>query len=205
MNDAVQPEPGKRNFRTLWILMAVFAVPYAAAMVLYFGDFGFLKGKTSNYGELISPVRPLGDITLQRLDGSTLQTADLQPQWVFISAMGSACGEVCRANLYKMRQIRLALAEDRTRVQRMVVLLDTARLEEFETVLPEYTGMDVVVGPRQGIAQLLDVLDPAGTAAEGGIYLLDPLGNLMMSYPADADPEKMLKDMQRLMMVSQVG
>ena len=68
MNDAVQSGTGRRNNRTLWILIAVFAVPYVAAMILYFGDFAFLKGKTSNYGELVSPVRPLGDIFLERLD-----------------------------------------------------------------------------------------------------------------------------------------
>ena len=37
------------------------------------------------------------------------------------------------------------------------------------------------------------------------IYLVDPLGNLMMRYPRDPDPAKLVKDLQRLLRYSRIG
>ena len=38
-----------------------------------------------------------------------------------------------------------------------------------------------------------------------GIYIIDPLGNLVFFYPVDAPPEDVLKDLKRLLKVSQIG
>jgi len=202
---ATRPQAAGRSNRTLWILVIVFAVPYLAALVLYLGDFGFLKQKTSNYGVLVSPVRPAGEWSLRRLDGTAMGRDDLLGKWTFITVIRGDCHEACQESFYKMRQVRLALAEDRTRVQRLAILTDGDPRPEFEAALPEYPGMEVVTGPAVTVEDVLDWLAPDGVDPAYRVYLVDPLGNLMMMYPADAEPEGMLKDMQRLMMVSQIG
>ena len=46
---------------------------------------------------------------------------------------------------------------------------------------------------------------PATVSARDHIYLIDPLGNLMMRFPKDADPARMVKDLKRLLKISRIG
>ena len=40
---------------------------------------------------------------------------------------------------------------------------------------------------------------------DGRIYICDPLGNLVLSYPADVEQKELLRDLQRLLDVSGIG
>jgi len=66
----------------------------------------------------------------------------------------------------------------------------------------------VITGPGKSLANLDKQFTLSFGSPRSGlnrIYIVDPLGNLMMSYPADADPSKMRKDLSRLLKVSHVG
>ena len=42
-------------------------------------------------------------------------------------------------------------------------------------------------------------------AMSDGIYIIDPLGNLVFFYPTETPPEHILQDLKRLLKVSQIG
>lgn len=137
-------------------------------------------GSTSNYGELLPP-KPLAGPPFERLRG----------KWVLVAIDAAACDAWCEKKLYYLRQLRRALGKDMDRVERLWLLTDggaprAALLEAFE-------GTRVEAAPK-----------PDAFPGESGdhVYLVDPLGNLMMRWPRDADPSRMLKDLQRLMKVA---
>lgn len=195
----------KRSNRTLWILVAVCAFPYLAGW-LYFQFMDKLPvPATTNYGTLVSPVRAVGDLPLVGLDGATFNTADLRGKWVLVTVADSACAERCQKNLYFLRQVRQAMGNERRRVARLLVLTDTQQLPALQTGLQAHEGMKVAVGPVESLQQLQARLQNPNPLAQDGLYIIDPLGNVMMSYPPDSNGELIIKDLRRLLKVSQVG
>ena len=205
MNDETQQQSGKRNNRPFWALLALFGIPYIAAWVFYTSDDMLGMSKTSNYGELVSPVQPIGELTLQRIDGSHLSTKELQGKWLLISVGDSGCEQPCQDNFYKMRQIRKAMAKDRSRVNRMFVMTDNSQQISLQEKLKGYERMEVIEGSGPEAGKLLTVLGIPGKDIKDRVFVIDPIGNLMMRYPLDAEPEGMLKDLKRLLKVSKVG
>jgi hypothetical protein len=134
-------------------------------------------GAPGNYGELLSP-RLLSGPPFDRLRG----------KWLLITIDGAACDARCERKLYYLRQLRRALGKDMDRVERLWLLTDDAR--------PRTELLQAVEGTV--IERARRMSDFPGEATDH-IYVVDPLGNLMMRYPRDPDPSRMLKDLQRLM------
>jgi hypothetical protein len=65
----------------------------------------------------------------------------------------------------------------------------------------------ITVQASAAAASLTAILEHAGhgPAAADRVYLIDPLGNLMMWYAADARPKGMLEDLKKLLRLSHVG
>jgi hypothetical protein len=143
-----------------------------------------------NYGELLEP-RPLPDAPLAALDGSTFRFRDLKGSWILLVADDARCDERCRTNLVYMRQIRLAQGKETERIERVWLL--TGDGSPSAEVLAGQPGLRVV---RAGGSDVLRAL-PEGAA--GRIHVVDPLGNLMMRFPADPDPRRVLRDLGRLL------
>jgi len=190
----------------LVLLAALFLAGVVAAHLLV--QSGWRPGKTKNYGELVQPARPLADVELATLDGRRTRIAQLHGKWSLIYFGPAECLTPCTDNLYKMRQITAAQGKEAGRVQRVFVVTDARALDWLRYTLADYPGMEVLVGPADAVRRLATHFTvPAGGALDGlhRIYLVDPLGNLMMSYPADADPRGMHKDLSFLLKASQVG
>ena len=108
-----------------------------------------------------------------------------------------------------MRQVRLALSHRMDRVQR-VLLLENAEQVAAE-LLDEHPGLRVLQGDADQYQQMVEKINLALDQSEGGlqpgdaIYLIDPFANLMMRFPADLPPKKMLKDIKHLLKVSRIG
>ncbi|MBU0655885.1 MAG: SCO family protein [Gammaproteobacteria bacterium] len=205
MTSAVDTTQPKRSNHTLWILVTVCALPYLAGW-LYFQFMDKLPTPaTTNYGTLVSPVRAVGELPLVGADGATFNTTDLRGKWVLVTVADSACATSCQQNLYFLRQVRQAMGNERRRVERLLVLTETSQLAALQLHLKEHAGMKVAVGPVASIAQLQAVLQNPNPAAKDGLYIIDPLGNVMMSYPPDSKGELIIKDLRRLLKVSQVG
>ncbi len=188
------------------LLVALFALPLILAYGLYW--YGWRPGGTINHGELVQPARPSADALLRTLEGRDIRFHDLRRKWVLVYFGSSQCGEACERNLYKMRQVRLAQGKDADRILRMFLVTDARALDRLRPKLAEYPGMQVITGPAENVKTLAQQFAlPAGSPLDGleRIYVVDPLGNLMMSYPAGADASGVRKDLVRLLKVSQIG
>jgi hypothetical protein len=181
--------------RSLILVALVCVLPVVAS---YFMFYVWKPSGYTNYGELLE-VKPLPDVSLRALDGAPFALSDLRGKWVMLAVDTGDCGAPCRDKLFKIRQIRLMQGKDMDRIERVWLVSDGVPPD------PELARL------HQG-ARLVDVrgedlgaLLPAQDRPRDYIYLIDPLGNLMMRYPRDADPNGMKKDFIRLLKVSRIG
>jgi len=196
----------RRSRRVLMGLVVVFLLPVVTAQVLYMS--GWRPESTGNTGELVLPPRPISDVALTTLDGGQIRFNDLRHKWTLAYFGPADCPRRCADNLYKMRQVHTLQGKHQDRLQRVFIVTGSQGLERLQGTLAGYPDLKTVTGPQAGIKELArQFVLPAGSPAAGldRIYVVDPMGNLMMSYPADADPAGMRKDLARLLRVSQVG
>jgi len=157
--------------RLLWVAL-VCAAPVVLGTAAYL--FGWSPGGASNYGELLDP-KPVAGFE------------PLRGKWVLVSFDAAACDAYCEKKLYFMRQVRRAQGKEMDRVERIWVVTDGGK--------PRAELMPGIEGTR--LAAWSSESFP-GKAADH-IYLVDPMGNLMMRFPREPDPSKMIGDRQRLL------
>lgn len=195
----------RRSRTQLVLIFALFLLPPVSAWVAwkFMGQAGV--DSTTNAGTLVVPARPLSISGLYRADGTALPEAALRGRWTYVVFAGADCDERCRQQLYLTRQIRLAMSKDIPRVQRLLVLTRPPEAALAEAFADEHADLQWVV--RDGQAQaLLQRFRGDGFAPEGGEYfLVDPLGNLMMYYDLEVPVSGIVKDLQRLLKISQIG
>ncbi|MCX8005220.1 MAG: cytochrome C oxidase subunit I [Burkholderiaceae bacterium] len=189
-----------RRYRVLYAILAVCAAPVLAA---YFFYFVAPPSARTNYGDLVQPQRPLPALALRALDGTAVDSAALRGGWVMVMADSGRCEEPCRKKLWNMRQVRLATGKERERVQRVFLILD--REPPSTLLLREYEGTRFLFAEPEQVAAFLAL--PSGGAARlhDHVWLIDPLGNLMLRWPPAADPSRMKKDLEKLLRVSRIG
>lgn len=185
----------RRGRRIALAILALCAAPFTAA---WFAYFLWPPQSRVNYGDLIE-ARPLSDPALSSIDGVPFRLSQLRGKWILLQLDSGACGGECRKKLLYMRQVRLALGRDAERVERVWLLTDgavpdAARLSDFAGTLVVRTAGSPILGEF-----------PAARTPTSHIYVVDPLGNLMLRFPADPDPRRMLKDLTRLLRASRVG
>jgi hypothetical protein len=186
----------------LVFIVACFAVPLAVAWWL--AD-DWRPGGSAQHGELLDPAQPLADLRFTSLEGLSLDAAAFRGFWALIhTASAAECSPSCQTALYDMRQVRLALGRDLERVKTLV-LLDGSPTDELRQWLAvEHAEMAVGVTDVATQDRLNGVFPTPGPAGEW-IYLVDPLGNLLMRYPVTVDPSGILKDLKRLLRLSKIG
>jgi len=185
----------RRSRRLALVILALCAAPFIAAWLAYFL---WPPQSRVNYGDLIE-VRPLADPVLRGIDAKPFRLSQFRGKWILLQLDSGDCREDCRKKLVYMRQVRLALGKDAERLERVWLLTDGSVPDA--ALLREFQG--TFVAHAAGSALLSEF--PAAQDASGHIYVVDPLGNLMLRFPADPDPRRMLKDMTRLLSVSRVG
>ena len=206
MSDLQVTDKAARNSRLkAWVLVAAFFAPLLLAFLLYYGGSHFGTGAwrpagSTNRGDLIHPARPLPAFELTTTNGAKLDTQTLQGKWNVIYVGDGTCDERCREALVLMRQTRLALNDDMTRVQRL--FLATANCCDQAYLDTEHAGLITAAAATPAAQQLLATFPGAG---QGRIYIVDPLGNLMMSYGPDAPQKGLLEDLKKLLKLSHVG
>jgi cytochrome oxidase Cu insertion factor (SCO1/SenC/PrrC family) len=199
MNNTTTVIKQKSN-TTLWILIAMSVLPFIAAYGYYYlGDFK----KFSNSGDLINPVIDISTLQLTNESGALIQRKDLTHKWRMILVVNQQCDTDCKQSLYNMRQINVALGKHYDRFRHMLVHTEHMNTEfidlmqnEFKDTLHTYTTQ----------ASLLNVLQAVEADIYlNSIYIMDPIGNIMMRFNADMDPKLILKDLKRLLKISQIG
>ncbi len=209
MTDPARPaspsDAAQRRSRTqVWILIGAFFGPLLVAFAMYYGapmlGIDWRPAGTTNRGDLIHPARPLPAVELPTVEGAPLTTETLHGKWNVLYVGDGRCDTRCREALVLMRQTRLALNDDMTRVQR--IFLTTGNCCDEQYLAAEHAGLIVARADDAAGQQLISVFPDAD---QGRIYIVDPLGNLMMSYAADAPRKGLLEDLKKLLKLSHIG
>ncbi|MBH1957719.1 hypothetical protein [Polaromonas sp.] len=184
-----------------WKMMLVLLVCASPVVASYFAYYVIRPEGRRNFGELIDPQRPLPVMATESLDGKTGQLTALKNQWLLLSVAGGACDAHCEQNLYFQRQLRESMGREKERMDRVWLVNDTAPVRA--ALLPALASATVLRVAPGDVAQWLE---PApGKRLQDHLYLVDPLGNLMMRFPADMDADaaaKAKRDLERLLRAS---
>jgi hypothetical protein len=167
----------------------VCAAPIVASYVAFYW---WQPSGRVNYGELLEP-RLMTDTPLERLDGGHFRFSDLRGEWLLLVADSGQCDERCELNLAYLRQVRLAQGKEAERIGRVWMVVDNA--VPRPELIAQHPGLHVVRGTRES----LELLSPASASVAGHVFVVDPLGYLMMRFPENPDPRRILKDLSRLL------
>lgn len=185
---------------TLVLVAVLFLGPAILAALLYFGPFRLegLDMLPNPDREFFAEPETLPLMPLTTPDGG--RTADdwARYRWSLIYARITPCEGACFGHLQRLTQVYLALGGERDRVQR--VLLAVGSLDDFSRD-PELLIGRLDVPASAALVELLGKERLRG----GRYFVVDPLGNVILSYPPDADQRRLLEDLERLLKVSRVG
>ena len=180
------------------LVLLVCASPVVAS---YFAYYVVRPEGRRNFGELIDPQRPLPTMVTQTLDGKAGKLTALKNQWLLLSVAGGACDVRCEQNLYFQRQLRESLGREKERLDRVWLVNDETPVRG--ALLPALAAATVLRVAPDDVAQWLKAAP--GKRLQDHLYLVDPLGNLMMRFPADMDAAaaaKAKRDLERLLRAS---
>jgi hypothetical protein len=181
----------RKGRRTLLLLAAVVFAPVVASYGAYYL---FPRDKRANYGELL-PTRPAPALAGKTMDGKPFALAQWRGKWVLTVAAPGRCDADCTRALYATRQARTIQGREMERVQRIWLITDGGSPDP--ALVAQHPDLTVARVPAEALAGL-----PAGVAR---IYLVDPLGNLVLAFPADPDIKRTAKDIERLLRASRIG
>jgi len=199
------PEMGEAARRTAvgrLKMLAVLAVCAAPVVASYFTYFVIKPQGRANYSELITPPRALPEaLPLTTLAGERVKPASLRGQWLLLVVADAACDTSCESNLFLQRQLRETLGREKYRLDKLWLIPDdaTPRPEVMQAV----EASEPVTVLRVPRAELAAWLSPAeGHTLAQHMYLVDPMGQWMMRAPADPEPAKLRRDVERLLRAS---
>jgi hypothetical protein len=195
-----------RSIRPLIAVLLVSLAPVVFALLAYYvPSLGLRPGTRTHYGQLIDPQRPIpGDLALRDAQGRPYDLNQLKGQWLLISAGPGACPESCVRGLFVLRNSHASQGKAVDRLERVWFITDDA--PAAPVVEEAYAGTHVL---RADPARLADWLAPgaANPAAElaRGLWIVDPLGHLMMRFPDAQQPEAVRDDIRALLKNSRIG
>ena len=190
-----------RSRLKLLTLILVFFGPLFLAMLIYFNPHWLSLPTSKSYGELVMPPQPLTDFTAVSRTGQALPHDLLNNKWTLLYWGNATCNLDCEASLFKMRQVRLSLSKNIERTQTLY-LASEPTADTLEPLLkrhPQLITAHLKPGKTNPFRKQISI------HPKGGIYIIDPFGNLMMRYTEDASSKGILKDLKKLLRISRIG
>ncbi len=176
----------RRGQRTMLAIFGIAFVPVLLAYLFFFHFPDSLSGSTTNRGVLVQP--PL-----------RFSEHHHAGYWSLIYIADAQCDQACEGRLYLMRQVTIALGKDARRVHQLLVPTTDAIDETFSALIDtEHPDLTV-----EWLAQ--DLVDLGLTSEGDWVYLMDPMGNIMLRFGPENSGQDMLKDLKHLMKLSRVG
>ncbi|MDP9109224.1 MAG: cytochrome C oxidase subunit I [Pseudomonadota bacterium] len=197
-SDTQGPRSGGR-----WKLFAIIAVCASPMIASYLTYYVIKPQSRTNYGTILRADIHSIPAALQTtaLDGTPTPLSQFEGKWILLQTDSGACAERCRSKLYDMRQLRLTQGRERDRIERVWLIDDAAPLDTV--LMREYDGTRMLRADHAALSSWLPT-EPGATPADH-LYLIDPLGRLMMRFPAQRDPNLIKKDLGKLLRASSIG
>ena len=188
--------------RGRWKLLMVLAVCASPMIASYFTYYVIKPEGKTNYGEILDPRQfPVPQLNAVNAEGKNQELSSLKGKWLMLQIDRGSCATACQKKLYNMRQLRTAQGKEKERIQRVWLITDDTPVEE--KLKQGIAGTELLKVSPSVLEKWLPV--EQGASIYDHIYLIDPLGNLMMRYPKDADANKIKKDLSKLLKASAIG
>ncbi len=195
-----------RGRRGLLVLAALFLLPLAAAFLLYYGTPHWRPPGRANRGELIDPPRTVPALAFTGSDGRLLADDPLRGRWTLLYIANDRCDTRCRDALYLTRQTRIALNRDADRVRRVLLAVGACcGAGELGAPHPDLIVARLSAAQLAVLVSAMPATNDVPLAQTGHIYLVDPLGNLVLRYEPGAPDTALLDDLERLLRLSHIG
>jgi hypothetical protein len=185
-----------------WKLFLVIALCAAPVIASYFTYYVIKPTGRTNYGTLLDPSRyPIPQLSAATLEGKPIGLDAYKGKWIMLQVNDANCQEECKGKLLDMRQVRLMQGKEMDRIERVWLVTDDQPLDA--QVMRDFDGTRMLRVKREMLNAWLPT-EAGGTAADH-IYIIDPVGNLMLRFPKKPDPYKMKKDISKLLTASSIG
>ncbi len=197
----VPDQDAPRNTSGRWKMIALLLVCAAPVIASYFTYYVIRPEGRRNFGELLDPQRPLPAIRTTDLNGKAGELSELKGQWLLTSVASAACDAACQQRLYFQRQLRESLGKEKGRIDWVWLITDDVVVDN--RLGPALASSTTLRASADALAKWL--VPAAGQRVEDHLYVIDPLGNLMMRFPANMDAAgaaKAKRDLDRLLRAS---
>ena len=193
----------------LLIIAAMFLLPLLLAWLMYSGSLDFKPTSTRNLGTLIEPPVPVDWTVTVLLSGETNLTVNpgqgigiFDEHWVILQPVPAGCDDSCLKEVSNLRQIHRASGRQQFRIRLALLLDESSPADQAKSLLAIYPKFHLIRDPSGILSEALAGIQQnlSGQAGpEKGVYMIDPLGNIMMYYKAGSDPNFLKQDLKRLL------
>ena len=182
----------------LLLIISIFILPFVVSFLLLDDYTEDKTWETTNYGELIKPILPITDIAINTSSGID-NTNSLNGKWSLLYYLREDCTSSCEETIYLLRQVNSALGKDMNRLQRILLIDDD--VEIGEDIEKSYPGLIYIFNKPNNLHGLINNI----SKNQSSIFLIDPLGNVILKYKENFQGKKLLKDIKKLLKLSRIG
>ncbi len=194
----------RRPLLILILLLLFFLLPMFAAWFIWKNP-SHIPTHTTNRGQLIQPAVNLNELSFYT-ENETQKFSALNGKWLLLYVTGKNCDQQCQKIIYLMRQIQTATGKNQARIQRMILTINNQISPDFQKAAVKYPPVILAHTSAHDWQQQTPSLTSRELAISSGyLYLLDPKGFMVLGYSLDENPSNILKDLEKLLKVSQIG
>ncbi len=193
----------------LLIIAAMFLFPLLLAWLMYNGSLDFKPGAPGNLGTLVQPPAPIdwsATTTLSAEKGAAVEAGHsagiFAEHWVILQPVPAVCDDSCLKRVSYLRQIHRAAGRQALRIRLALLLEDSSSTDQAQNLLAIYPQFHLIRDPSGRLWDALAEIQQNLAGQSGparGVYIIDPLGNIMMYYKTGSDPNYIKQDLKRLL------
>ena len=190
-----------KGFITALLIFLTPIIVITVSTVWYYSGYG--PEEKVNYGRLLSDPIDVGTLDLE-LDYQNLNVDSMERKWMLVHFINDACLESCADLIYVARQVNVLLARQQTRVKRYIAapIEVKPKLENFFTTYQDLNFIEVKDKSATIREFKKNGIDPF---AQPNIFVIDPIGNIILHYSGEVDGKKLLADLKKLLGASKIG
>lgn len=194
----------KRSLIPMLLLISLFALPTLGGWFFFLNP-GLIPQGQTNKGTLITPQRPVTKLTLKNQDGTVFNWDNIKDYWTMTIIHTGDCDNKCIAQLTTIRQLRRALAGNRQRIKRLLIMLpNEGKPLSKISIADEFSGTEILFANQESASQVRRLFNPENLSLNDQLYLIDPRLAYMMRHDTKELPAKhILKDLETLLTASQ--